>query len=98
MRILFAEDDRDLRASVGRGLKEAGYDVDAVPTGERALVAVDENSYDLLLLDVLLPGKSGLEVCAAIRGAGKRMPILMLTALDAIDQRISGLDAGADDY
>ena len=94
MRILFAEDDRDLRASVTRGLKEAGYDVDAVPTGERALAAVEANSYDLLLLDILLPGASGLEVCAAIRRSGKRMPILMLTALDAIEQRIAGLDAG----
>jgi two-component system copper resistance phosphate regulon response regulator CusR len=98
MRILFAEDDRDLRASVARGLKEAGYDVEAVSSGERALVAVEEGSYDLLLLDVLLPGKSGLEVCSAIRRSGHRMPILMLTALDAIEQRIAGLDAGADDY
>src|SRR4051812_31103101 len=98
MRILFAEDDRDLRASVTRGLEEAGYQVEAVPSGERALAAVAERDYDLLLLDILLPGKSGLDVCAAIRMGGHRMPILMLTALDAIEQRIAGLDAGADDY
>jgi DNA-binding response OmpR family regulator len=98
MRILFAEDDRDLRAAVTRGLEEAGYQVEAVPSGERALAAVAERDYDLLLLDILLPGKSGLDVCAAIRMGGHRMPILMLTALDAIEQRIAGLDAGADDY
>jgi len=98
MRVLFAEDDRDLRASVTRGLEEAGYDVDAVASGERALSAVAERDYDLLVLDILLPGTSGLDVCAAIRKGGRRMPILMLTALDAIEQRIAGLDAGADDY
>ena len=98
MRILFAEDDRHLRASVAKGLQEAGYEVDAVPTGERALSAFGEQPYDLVLLDILLPGASGIEVCAEIRKSGSRAPILMLTALDAIEQRIAGLDAGADDY
>src|ERR1051325_1634086 len=98
MRILFAEDDRHLRASVAKGLKESGYEVEAVATGERALTAFGEREYDLVLLDILLPGASGLEICAEIRKRGKRTPILMLTALDAIEQRIAGLDAGADDY
>jgi DNA-binding response OmpR family regulator len=98
MRILFAEDDKDLRASVTRGLEEAAYEVEAVPSGERALSAMDDSSFDLVLLDVLLPGKSGLEVCRTIRERGIRTPVLMLTALDAIEQRIAGLDAGADDY
>lgn len=98
MRILFAEDDRQLRASITRGLREASYDVDAVQTGTEAFTLASSNDYDLLLLDVLLPGKSGIHVCEEVRARGGRVPILMLTALDAVEQRIAGLDAGADDY
>src|SRR3954470_22447154 len=98
MRILFAEDDRQLRASVVRGLREASYTVDQAGTGTQALSLLGENQYDAVILDVLLPGKSGLDVCANIRAGGNRVPILMLTALDAIEHRIAGLDAGADDY
>src|SRR3954471_21836082 len=98
MRILFAEDDRQLRASVVRGLREASYTVDQAGTGAQALTLAASNEYDAIILDVLLPGKSGLEVCAEIRHKGNNVPILMLTALDAIEHRIAGLDSGADDY
>jgi DNA-binding response OmpR family regulator len=98
MRILFAEDDRQLRASVIRGLREASYVVDPASTGTQAGTLAATNEYDAIILDILLPGKSGLDVCAEIRDRGSRVPILMLTALDAIEHRIAGLDAGADDY
>ncbi|HVX39357.1 MAG TPA: response regulator transcription factor [Gemmatimonadaceae bacterium] len=98
MRILFAEDDRQLRTSMLRGLREAEYDVDQAGTGTQAESLALANAYDLVILDVLLPGKDGLAVCRAIRDAGGRVPILILTALDSVEQRIAGLDAGADDY
>lgn len=98
MRLLFAEDDRQLRTSITRGLREASYAVDQAATGAQALTLASTNEYDAIVLDVLLPGKSGIVVCRAIREKGNRVPILMLTALDGIEQRIEGLDAGADDY
>lgn len=98
MRILFAEDDRQLRTSISRGLREAVYAVDEAATGPQALALALANEYDAIILDVLLPGKNGKLVCRAIRERGSRVPILMLTALDGVDQRIAGLDAGADDY
>src|SRR5438067_12932106 len=98
MRILFAEDDRQLRASIVRGLREASYVVDQAGTGPQALTQAAANEYAAIILDVLLPGKSGLEVCRAIRAKPNATPILMLTALDGVEQRIAGLDAGADDY
>jgi DNA-binding response OmpR family regulator len=98
MRIAFAEDDRQLRTSVSRGLREAGYTVDQAGTGAQALALVETHDYDAIILDVLIPEPDGREVCRTIRAGGNRAPILMLTALDAIDQRIAGLDAGADDY
>ena len=98
MRILLAEDDRELRASIARGLHEASYTVDQAGTGPQALSHAASNAYDLLILDVLLPGKSGITVCRAIRERRNAVPILILTALDEVEQRIAGLDAGADDY
>jgi DNA-binding response OmpR family regulator len=98
MRILLAEDDRQLRASITRGLREASYAVDQASTGAQAASLAAANQYDAIVLDVLLPGKSGIVICRALRQAGNRVPVLMLTALDSIDQRIAGLDAGADDY
>lgn len=98
MRILFAEDDRQLRTSITRGLREASYAVDQATTGQQALALATSTEYDAIILDILLPGKSGIVVCRAIREKGNQVPILMLTALDAIEQRIEGLDAGADDY
>jgi two-component system copper resistance phosphate regulon response regulator CusR len=98
MRILFAEDDRQLRASISRGLREASYIVDQAGTGAQALSMAAGTDYDAIILDVLLPGKSGIVVCRTLREQGSQVPILMLTALDAVEQRIDGLDAGADDY
>jgi len=98
MRILLIEDDRQLRTSVARGLREASYAVDQAANGTQALSLALANEYDGIILDVLLPGKDGIAVCRAIRERGSQVPILMLTALDAVEHRIAGLDAGADDY
>ncbi len=98
MRILLAEDDRQLRLSITRGLREASYAVDQASTGPQALSLASATDYDGIILDVLLPGKSGVDVCRALRERENAVPILMLTALDGVDQRIAGLDAGADDY
>ena len=98
MRVLLAEDDSQLRASIMRGLREASFAVDPAGTGSQALTLAMANEYDAIILDVLLPGKSGIIVCRAIRERGNQVPILMLTALDAVEHRIAGLDSGADDY
>ncbi len=98
MRILLAEDDRHLLTSIARGLREAGYEVDEALNGPAALEQAMGNPYDVVVLDVLLPGTTGLQVCQSIRARADRVPILMLTALDAVEHRIAGLDAGADDY
>jgi len=98
MRVLLAEDDRQLRQSIARGLREASYTVDQAGTGPQALTFAGTREYDAIVLDVLLPAKSGIVVCRTIREHGNRVPILMLTALDGVEQRIAGLDAGADDY
>jgi DNA-binding response OmpR family regulator len=98
MRLLLVEDDRQLRASLTRGLRESGYTVDQATNGLQAETAASTGAYDAIVLDVLLPGQDGVAVCRAIRTAGGTVPILMLTALDAVEHRIKGLDAGADDY
>ena len=97
-RILLVEDDRPLRASISRGMKESGYEVDHAETGPEALAMAAGKTYDAVVLDILLPGLKGDAVCGQLRATGVRTPVLMLTALDAVDQRIAGLDAGADDY
>jgi two-component system copper resistance phosphate regulon response regulator CusR len=98
LRLLFAEDDRQLRTSIVRGLREASYTVEQTGTGQQALALAESQTFDAIILDILLPGLSGLLVCRAIRARDERVPILMLTALDSVEQRIAGLDAGADDY
>ncbi|NBW65448.1 DNA-binding response regulator [bacterium] len=98
MRIAFVEDDHQLRKSVSRGLEEAGYAVDQAGTGEQLLELVAAHDYAALIVDVLIPAPDGITACRTIRGLGNQVPILMLTALDAVEQRIAGLDAGADDY
>ena len=98
MRILLAEDDRHLLTSIARGLREASHIVDEAMTGTAALALAQQTTFDAIVLDVLLPGRTGLEVCQSIRQRGDSVPILMLTALDAVEHRIAGLDAGADDY
>lgn len=98
MRILLVEDDRQLRAAIARGLRESLYAVDQAATGPQALALAKANEYDAVVLDILLPGKNGVAVCRTLREQGNAVPILMLTALDSVEQRIAGLDAGADDY
>jgi two-component system copper resistance phosphate regulon response regulator CusR len=98
MRLLLVEDDSRIARFVARGLQEQSYAVDVVADGDSALYQVEINDYDIVILDVMLPGKDGFSVCHEIRELGKRMPILMLTARDAVDDRIQGLDSGADDY
>jgi two-component system, OmpR family, copper resistance phosphate regulon response regulator CusR len=98
MRLLLVEDDPGIVRFVARGLQEQSYAVDVASNANDALYQVEINDYDLVILDVMIPGKNGFEVCQAIRGLGKRMPILILTARDAVEDRITGLDSGADDY
>src|ERR1700730_15367419 len=98
MRLLVVEDDPRLCDVLVRGLREAGYAVDSVGDGKSALYQVAINSYDAVILDVMIPGVDGFEVCRRIRLDQSAVPVLMLTARDAIDDRIQGLDTGADDY
>lgn len=98
MRVLLAEDDQQLRDAVARGLREHAFAVDAVGNGDDAIVTAAVNEYDAIVLDILMPGRDGLEVCRELRRRGHHTPILLLTARDAVDDRITGLDAGADDY
>ncbi len=98
MRLLIVEDDAPLAGMVARSLREQGYAVDIAPDGEQALYQVAVNEYDLMILDLALPRRDGMEVARGARLRGLRMPILMLTARDAVRDRVAGLDAGADDY
>lgn len=98
MRILVAEDDAKLADMLARSLREEGYAVDTAADGEHALVQAAVNAYDAIVLDVGLPRRDGLEVSRALRARGLRTPLLMLTARDSVEDRVAGLDAGADDY
>ncbi len=98
MRVLLVEDDRRLASSLRRGLEEAGLTVDVVHDGEEALAACSTASFDVMLLDVMLPGMDGFTVSRRLRSARVATPILMLTARDAVEDRVRGLEAGADDY
>jgi two-component system OmpR family response regulator len=97
-RLLLVEDDVKLARTVERGLVAEGYAVDLAHSGDEAVAAAKERDYDAVILDVLLPGVDGHEVCRTLRGRDPWLPILMLTALDAVEDRIRGLDTGADDY
>jgi len=98
MRILLVEDDPDAAAVLAKGLREHAYAVDIAADGRQALEHAAINDYDLIVLDLLLPAVNGLEVCRRLRSDGAAIPILMLTARGEPDQRVQGLDAGADDY
>ena len=98
MRLLVVEDDVKLARLIQRGLAEEGHAVDVVHDGDRALVRAGSTDYDAIVLDVMLPGVDGFDVCRALRRDEIWSPVLMLTARDALDDRVSGLDAGADDY
>ena len=98
MRILLVEDEPSQAKMLAKGLREQGYAVDVAGDGEEADYKASVNDYDLIVLDVMLPKKNGLEVCRELRERGLPMPILMLTARDTVEDRILGLDRGADDY
>lgn len=98
MRILVVEDEKSLADAISTGLSRHGYSVDTVYDGEEALRILEVNSYDLVVLDLNLPGVDGLEVCRQIRAGGAATGILMLTARSSLDDRVHGLDLGADDY
>jgi two-component system copper resistance phosphate regulon response regulator CusR len=98
VRILLVEDERSAARMIAKGLRENGYAVDVANDGASAVQACSRATYDIVILDVLLPEKSGLEVCRDLRTSGSPVPILMLTARDSVDDRVAGLDAGADDY
>jgi two-component system response regulator MprA len=97
-RVLVAEDDRSVREAVERALTFEGYDVVTARDGAEALTTVLNDGPDVIVLDVMMPHVDGLEACRRIRARGDRTPILMLTALESVSDRVAGLDAGADDY
>jgi len=98
VKVLVVEDDAKMAALIRRGLSDNGNATDIAPHGEDALWMARARPYDAIVLDVMLPGRDGFATCAALREAGVWAPVLMLTARDAVDDRVAGLDAGADDY
>src|SRR3989475_13056521 len=99
MKILVVDDERAVRESLRRALELEGYEIELAADGQEALYRLEsEDQPDALVLDVLMPGIDGLEVCRRLRKGGSRLPVLMLTARDEVENRVAGLDAGADDY
>ena len=98
MLVLVADDDRAVREALERALQLEGFEVELVPDGDSTLAAVEQRTPDAVVLDVMMPGLDGLDVTRRLRRAGNRVPILLLTARDAVGDRVEGLDAGADDY
>ncbi len=98
MRILIIEDDADLAHFLRKGLQEERHTVEVAADGETGLALAEDESYDLLIVDVMLPKLDGLALCRRLRGRGNRAPILLLTARDTVDDKVLGLDSGADDY
>jgi two-component system copper resistance phosphate regulon response regulator CusR len=98
MRILVIEDEKKIASFIERGLKEEHYAVDVADNGEDGLHLATVNDYNLLVLDIMLPGRDGIFICRELRKKGIKTPVLMLTARDAVEDKVSGLDSGADDY
>lgn len=98
MRILLVEDDHQHAAIMARGLRKHAFAVDVAKDGDEALFLAQTNDYDLVVLDIMLPVRDGFEVCRLLREGGSNVPVLMLTARDAVEDRILGLETGADDY
>lgn len=98
MKILLVDDEIEMADPLSRSLLREGYAVDVAYDGDRGIQLADQGAYDLLILDWMLPGHSGLEICQNLRSRGDTTPVLFLTAKDTIDDRVQGLDAGADDY
>src|SRR6266436_5102164 len=98
MRLLLVEDDEGIIRFLEKGLREAKYAVDVARDGDDALYKASLNEYDIIILDIMIPGRDGLEVCRELRSLGSKVPVIMLTARDDVQDRILGLDVGADDY
>lgn len=98
MRVLIVEDEKRMASFIQRGLKEEGYAVDIAEDGEKGWEYASVNEYDVIILDWMLPKMDGLALCAKIRESGSRVPVLMLTVRDTVEDKIKGLDQGADDY
>jgi DNA-binding response OmpR family regulator len=98
MRILLVEDDSRIARFVSQALREQAYAVDATADGDDALFKASINDYDAVILDLMIPGRDGFEVCRELRATGSSVPVIMLTARDAVHDRVAGLDSGADDY
>jgi two-component system, OmpR family, manganese sensing response regulator len=98
MRILLVDDEAEMADPLRLMLKREGYSVDVAYDGDRGTAMATDTPYDLLILDWMMPGKSGIDICRSLRRAGHTTPVLLLTAKDTIDDRVAGLDAGADDY
>ena len=98
MRILVIEDEKKIASFIKRGLKEEGHMVDVAYDGEEGYRLSRENDYDLILLDIMLPKRDGISLCRQLRDDGVTTPVLMLTAKDSVQDKVTGLDSGADDY
>lgn len=98
MRLLLVEDDEGIISFLEKGLREAKYALDVARNGDDALYKASLNEYDAIILDIMIPGRDGLQVCRELRRAGSRVPVIMLTARDDVRDRVLGLDVGADDY
>jgi DNA-binding response OmpR family regulator len=98
MRMLLVEDEKGVANFIKKGLEEEYYTIDHAKDAEEALLFFDGNNYDLIILDVMMPGMNGFELCKKIRKRGIQTPVLMLTARDAVKDKVQGLDSGADDY
>lgn len=98
MKLLLVEDDPKTAQAVANGLKAAGFRVDVARTGDEGHVAIERETYDIIVLDWMLPGRDGLELLRTLRGRDRKTPVVLLTARDALEDRVQGLDSGADDY
>ena len=98
MRVLIVEDELRMASLIRRGLIAEGLAADLAPSGEEALISAGAHAYDVIVLDVMLPGIDGFETCRRLRTGGVWAPVLMLTARDSLEDRVAGLDSGADDY
>jgi heavy metal response regulator len=98
MRILLVEDEKNVAAFIKKGLEEEAYTVDVAEDGPEGLLMATTADFDLIILDVMLPGLNGIELCKTLRGKGINKPILMLTAVDSVESKVEGLESGADDY
>ena len=98
MRILLVEDEKNVAAFIRKGLEEEFYTVDVAEDGGEGFLMATSNEYDLMILDIMLPGINGIELCKRLREKGLKAPILMLTAIDSVNSKVEGLESGADDY